>query len=57
MAKTKSKTFTDAERAILRKHGYDPRFYEPIHKQEHCLIIKNRYTGEVKLVDKKQIPS
>lgn len=57
MAKAKVKTFTDVERSLLRMQGYDPRFYEPIFKQEHNMIIKHRYTGEVKLVCKKQIPS
>lgn len=50
MAKTKSKSFTDQEKALLRKQGHDPRFWEPLNKQQNSMIIKNRFTGEVKIV-------
>lgn len=53
MAKSKNKGFTDQEKAMLRKQGYDPRFWEPIEQKPGSMIIKNRFTGEVKMVYKK----
>ena len=50
MPKSKNKGFTDQEKALLRKLGYDPRFWEPLNKQQNSVIIKNRCTGEVKIV-------
>lgn len=53
MAKTKSKGFTDQEKALLRKQGCDPRFWEPVQVAAQSMIIRNRFTGEVKTVYKK----
>ena len=50
MAKTKGKTFTMDERAILKRKGIDHRFWEPLEQQPGSMIIKNRFTGEVKVV-------
>lgn len=53
MAKSKNKGFTDQEKALLRKQGYDPRFWKPVQVAAQSMIIKNRFTGEVKSVYKK----
>ncbi|MBQ8579319.1 MAG: hypothetical protein IJ448_01335 [Oscillospiraceae bacterium] len=52
-AKAKTKGFTPDEKALLKKKDIDPRFWEPIHQRDTSMIIKNRFTGEVKMVYKK----
>ena len=53
----KSKTFSDMEKEILRAKKLDWRFYEPLQLLTGSMIIKHKITGEVKLVEKRQIPN
>lgn len=51
--KSKGKTFTMDEKAILKRKDIDHRFWEPIEQQAGSMIIKNRFTGEVRVIHKK----
>ena len=51
--KTKGKAFTMEEKALLKRKDIDHRFWEPIEQQPGSMIIKNRFTGEVKVIYKK----
>ncbi len=37
---------------MIRKAGYDPRFWVVVEEHSKSMIIKNRFTGEIKLVNK-----
>lgn len=56
MAKEK-KTFTDTEKGILRSKKLDWRLWTPLQKMPNSMIIKNIFTGDVKVIEKTQIPS
>ena len=51
--KSKGKTFTMDEKAILKRKDIDHRFWEPIEQQAGSMIIKNRFTGEVRVIHQK----
>lgn len=53
----KSKTFSDADKMILKARKIDWRFYEPLQFLPGSMIIKHKITGEVKLVERKKIPN
>ena len=56
MAK-KSKIFTDAEKSILRSKKLDWRLWTLLQNMPNTMIIKHTITGEVKVIEKKQIPN
>lgn len=49
----KSKSFSDADKMILKARKIDWRFYEPLQLLPGSMIIKHKITGEVKLVERK----
>ena len=51
--KSKGKTFTMDEKAILKRKDIDHRFWEPIEQQPGSMIIKHRFTEEVRVIHKK----
>lgn len=57
MAKAKEKALTDAEKALLRRKGMQPLFWALIQRKPDYIIVKNVYTGEVRVVHKIQIPN
>lgn len=50
--KSKGKTFTADEKALLQRKGIDPRFWEPVQVAAQSMIIKNRFTGQAKTIYK-----
>lgn len=53
----KIKKFSEAEKAVLSAKKLDWRYYEPLQLLPGSMIIKHRITGEVKLIEKRQIPN
>lgn len=53
----KKKTFSEAEKAALRRAGLKWAMWAPLQQLPNSMIVKNIFTGEVKVIDKLQIPS
>lgn len=43
----------EEQRRILKEKGYNPLFIEILQDYQNSMIIKNRFTGMVELVEKK----
>ena len=52
----KAKVFTPEEKRILADNGLQWMFWTPL-QQTPSSIIRNNITGEVRLIEKRQIPS
>lgn len=52
----KNATPSKAQAEIIRRNDLDPRYFTVIKDLNHSMIIKNRFTGEVKLIDKGRNP-
>ena len=53
----KNKSFTDADKMILKARKIDWRFYEPLQMLPGSMIIKHKITGEVRMVERRKIPN
>ena len=53
----KAKTFTPEEKRILEENGLRWMFWTPLQQTPGSIIIRNNITGEVRLIEKRQIPS
>lgn len=40
---------------IIRQNNLDPRHFTVIKELNHSMIIKNRFTKEVRMIDKHQV--
>lgn len=43
---------TDAQKNIIRRRCKCPAFWKILQDVPHCMIVKHRITGEVKVIDK-----
>lgn len=53
----KAKAFTPEEKKILADNGLRWMFWTPLQQLPNSMIICNNITGEVRLIEKRQIPS
>lgn len=53
----KAKTFTPEEKRILAAYGLKWMLWTPLQQLPNSMIIRNNLTGEVRVIEKRQIPS
>lgn len=53
----KNKSFTQEEKRALSIAQLDWRLWEPLQQLPNSMIIRHRLTGDVKVIEKRRIPS
>lgn len=48
----KPKDFTEEQRKLLARHGMDPAEHEIVKDYTYSMILRNKYSGEYKIVHK-----
>ena len=43
---------TKAQAEILKRNGLNPMFWVVVRDLNHSMIVKHRFTGEIKVIDK-----
>lgn len=56
MAAKKDKRHSKAQERVFLRYGLDPRYYDVVQETPGSLIVRNKQTKELRLLEKSKFP-